>query len=90
MAKSKVYSSFKGNIWSADPANIQLILNIIKHFVFYYVFLIFIVKYMDCFFGKKDIIITDAFQNILDHSNLKPSKIWVDKGSDFYNRSMEL
>ena len=45
---------------------------------------------MDCFFGKKDIIITDAFQNILDNSNLKPSKIWVDKGSDFYNRSMKL
>ena len=45
---------------------------------------------MDCFFGKKDIIITDVFQNILDHSNLKPSKTWVDKGSHVYNRSMEL
>ena len=28
-------------------------------------------------------------QNILDESNRKPNKIWVDKGSEFYNRSMK-
>ena len=26
---------------------------------------------------------------ILDGSNRKPNKIWVDKGSEFYNRSMK-
>ena len=26
---------------------------------------------------------------MLDRSNCKPKKIWVDKGSEFYNRSME-
>ena len=30
-----------------------------------------------------------AFQKILDESNHKPNKIWVDKGSEFYNRSMK-
>ena len=35
---------------------------------------------------KKRITITNAFQNILDESNPKPNKIWVDKGSEFYNR----
>ena len=30
------------------------------------------------------------FKNILNESNCKPSKIWVDKGSEFYNRSMRL
>ena len=30
-----------------------------------------------------------AFQKILDKSNCKPNKIWVAKGSKFYNRSMK-
>ena len=39
---------------------------------------------------KKRITITNAFQKILDESNHKLNKIWVDKGSEFYNRSMKL
>ena len=38
---------------------------------------------------KKGIIIANAFQKILKESNHKPNKIWVDKGSEFYNRSMK-
>ena len=38
---------------------------------------------------KKGITITNAFQKILDESKCKPNKIWVDKGSKFYNRSMK-
>ena len=34
---------------------------------------------------KKGISIVNAFQNILNKSNRKPNKIWVDKGSEFYN-----
>ena len=30
-----------------------------------------------------------AFQKILNESKHKPNKIWVDKGSKFYNRLME-
>ena len=30
---------------------------------------------------KKVVSIVDAFQKILDDSNRKPNKIWVDKGS---------
>ena len=41
------------------------------------------------FKDKKGIMITNAFQKILDRSNRKPNKIWVDKGSEFYNRSMK-
>ena len=33
--------------------------------------------------------IINAFQNVLDESNRKPNKIWIDKGSGFYNRSMK-
>ena len=37
---------------------------------------------------KKNII-TNALQNILDESNRKTNKIWVDIGCEFYNRSMK-
>ena len=35
---------------------------------------------------KKGITITEALQEILDESGRKPNKIWVDYGSEFYNR----
>ena len=35
------------------------------------------------------ITITNAFQKLFDESNCKPNKIWVDKGSEFYKRSMK-
>ena len=41
------------------------------------------------FKDKKGITITNVFQKILNESNRKPSKIWVDKDSDFFNRSLK-
>ena len=38
---------------------------------------------------KKGVSIANAFQNILDDSKRTPNKIWVEKGSEFYNRSMK-
>ena len=38
---------------------------------------------------KKDVSIVNAFQIILKESNCKPNKIWVDKGSEFYNSSFK-
>ena len=38
---------------------------------------------------KKEISIVNAFQSILKKSNRKPNKIWVDKGSELYKRSMK-
>ena len=38
---------------------------------------------------KKDITNTNVFQNFLDKSGRKPNKIWVNKRSEFYNRSMK-
>ena len=36
-------------------------------------------------FSKNALSIVKAFQSILKQSNRKPKKIWVDKGSEFYN-----
>ena len=38
---------------------------------------------------KKGITITNAFQKTLNESKHKPNKIWVDKSSDYYKRSMK-
>ena len=38
---------------------------------------------------KKGVSIIAAFQSILKQSNRKPNKIWVDKGSEFYNASFK-
>ena len=39
---------------------------------------------------KKGITITNAFQKLLNDPARKTCKIWVDKVSKFYNRSMKL
>ena len=39
--------------------------------------------------NKNGTTINNAFQKILHESNRKPDKIWVDTGSEFYNRSMK-
>ena len=38
---------------------------------------------------KKGVSIANVFQKILKQSNRKPNKIWVDKGSEFYNNSFK-
>ena len=38
---------------------------------------------------KKGLSIATAFQSILKQSNKKPNKIWIDKGSEFYNASFK-
>ena len=38
---------------------------------------------------KKGITITNAFQITLDKPGRKPNKMWLDKGSEFYYRSLK-
>ena len=50
-----------------------------------YVLLIFLVNMLVPLEDKKGISVVKAFQSILKQSNRKLNKIWVDKGSEFYN-----
>ena len=81
--KRKVYSAFKDNIWdmqllSRYNKGIRFLLCVIDIFSKY----AWVVPLKD----KKGISIVKAFQIILKESNSrKPNKIWVDKGSEFYN-----
>ena len=85
--KRKVYSTFKDNIWGADVADMQLLSKYNKGIRFLLCVIDIFSKYAwnVPLKDKKGISIVKAFQNILKQSNKKPNKIWVDKGSEFYN-----
>ena len=87
--KRKVYSSFKDNIWGVDLADMQLLSKFNKGFRFLLCVIDIFSKYAWIVPLKdtKGISIVNAFQIILKESNHKPNKIWVDKGSEFYNNS---
>ena len=85
--KRKVYSTFKDNIRDFDLANMHLLSKYNKGIRFLLCVIDIFSKYawVVTLKDKKDISIVKAFQSILKQSNQKPSKIWVDKGSEFYN-----
>ena len=88
----KVHSSFIENIWGADLTDNQLISCFNKGVCFLLCVIDTFSKYAMVvpLKDRKGITITNAFQKILEESNRKPSKIWVDKGSEFYNRSNKI
>ena len=89
--KIKVYSSFKDNIWGVDLADMQLLSKVNKGFIFLLCVIDIFSKYawVIPLKDKKGISIVNAFQIILKRSNRKPNKMWVDKGSEFYNSSFK-
>ena len=78
------------NIWGTDLGYTQLISKFSKGISF---LLCVIDIFSKCTWiillkDKKGIAVTNTSQKFLDESNRKRNKIWVGKGSDFYNRSM--
>ena len=91
LKKGTVFSEFKDNIWGADLADMQLISKFNKGFRFLLCVIDIFSKYawVVPLKDKKGISIVNAFQKILKESDRKPNKIWVDKGSEFYNISFK-
>ena len=89
--KRKVYSGFRENIWGADLADMQLISKFNEKFRFLLCVLDIFSKYtwVVPLKDKNGITIVNAFQKILKESDKKRNKIWVDKGSQFYNNSFK-
>ena len=87
--KRKVYSSFKDNIWGADLADMQLISKFNKGFRLLLCVIDIFSKYawVVPLKDKKGVSIVNAFQNIV--KNAIENKIWVDKGSEFYNSNLK-
>ena len=85
--KRKVYSQFKDNVWGVDLADMQSLSRKNKGIKYLlcaidlYSTYAFIIPLKD----KKGISIVNAFNKIIEQSNRKPNKIWVDQGGEFYN-----
>ena len=89
--KRKVYSSFMDNICDDDLAHMQLISKFNKG-------ISLLLRVIDIFSkyawviplkDKDDVTIANALQKFLGQSNRKANKIWAEKGSKCYNRSMK-
>ena len=80
--KRKVYSQFKDNIWEVDLADMQSLsrknkgIKYLLCVIDLYSKYAFVIPLKD----KKGISILNAFDKII-----KPNKIWVDQGGEFYN-----
>ena len=90
--KRKVHAAFEDNIWGADLADMQLLNKYNKGIRFVLCVIDIFSKYtwVVPLKDKKGVSIVKAFQSILKQSNRKPNKIWVDKGSEFYNASFKM
>ena len=86
--KRKVYSQFKDNIWGVDLADMPSLSR--KNKGIKYVLCAIDLYSKDAFViplkDKKGISIVNAIDKIIKQSKRKPNKIWVDQGSEFYNR----
>ena len=82
-----MYSSFKDNIWGADLADMQLISKYNKEIRYLLCAIDLLSKYAFVvpLKDKKGTTIVKAFQKILNISKRRPNKIWLNKGSEFYN-----
>ena len=91
LEKSKVYSYFIDNIWSADVAVMELIIKFNEGFQFFLCVIGIYSKKARAvpLKDKKVTTITNAFQKNLDNSSRKPNKIWTDKESEVYNGSIK-
>ena len=89
--KREVPSPFIDNIWDTHLTAMQLISKFNKgiHILLCVIDIFSKYAWVIPLKDKKSIAITNAFQKILDESNRKPNRIWVDKGSEFYNRSVK-
>ena len=88
--KRKVCSSFKDKIWGAVLADMQLISKFNKGFRFLLRVIDIYSKYawVVPLENKRGTTVTNIFQKNLDESNHKLNNIWVEKCSEFHNRSV--
>ena len=87
--RKKLRSLFIDSVLGADLADMQLTSKFSKRFRLSLCVIDIFSKYawVISLKDEKGITITDAFQKNLDESKRKLNKIWVDKDSEFYNKS---
>ena len=90
LKKRKVYSFFRDNIWGIDLADMQSLRKYNKGNKYLLCAIDFFSKYawVVPLKDKNGVSIANAFKKIISEGR-KPNKIWVDKGSKFYNNSFK-
>ena len=86
-----MYSSFRDNIWGADLADMQLLSRYNREYRFLLCVIDIYSKntWVIPLKDKKGISIVNAFQKIIVDSKRRPNRIWIDKGSKFYDNSFK-
>ena len=82
--RRKVYSSFKDNIWGVDLTDMSLVMCLLCDIDLFSRY-----SWVIPLKIKKGESIVEGFKKILNNSNRKPNKIWVDHGSEFYNNKFK-
>ena len=84
-----MHSNFIGNIWGSDLADMQLINKFNREICFSVRFDIFSEYAWDIpWKDKKGITVTNAFQKLLNESNCKLNKIWIDKNTTSISKNV--
>ena len=89
--KRKVYWSYIGNIYDGDLTAMQLISKFSQgiHFLLCVTDIFSNTHELFLWKIKKSYCNYWRFPSIIEESNRKPNKIWIDKVSEFYNRLMK-
>ena len=91
LKKRKVYGRFKDNIWAADLAELGSLSSKNKNVKYLLCAIDVLTKYawVKILKDKKGKTVLKAFIEIVNESNLKPNKLWVDEGKELYNKLMQ-
>ena len=86
-----IIKNFEDNIWGVDLADMQLISKYTKGIRYFLCVIELFSRYAWVILlkNKKGESIVEGFKKILDDSNRKRNKIWVDHGSEFYNNKFK-
>ena len=82
---------FKENIWEADFAEMESLSSKNKNVKYLLCVIDVFTKYawVKPLKDKKGKTVLNAFMEIVNESNCKPNKLWVDQGRKFYNKLMQ-
>ena len=90
--RRNVYATYKDRIWTADLAemkslssknkNVKYLLCVINVFTKY--------AWIEPLKDKKGKKVLNTFIEIVNESNSKPNKLWVDQEREFYNKLMQV
>ena len=88
--RRKVYARFKDNIWAADLAEMGSLSSKNKNskYLLYVIDVSTKYEWVKPLKGKKVETVLNDFIKIVNKSNRKPNKLWVDQRRQFYNKLM--